>query len=138
MAAKERHRSSPEAAIGGSVAAVGASKHGQATEVLSTVTTAQENPPQVPDRGWRIVAGPELTPSQFHCAIVAARAAVDANDLINAAHWRAARAGERGNRRPDAATAPPAGSSERAARQAMLPIPDDRSIPAFLDRRGKA
>ena len=42
------------------MAAVGASKHGQATEVLSTVTTAQENPPQVPDRGWRIVAGPEL------------------------------------------------------------------------------
>ena len=137
MAAKERHRSSPEAAIGGSVAAVGASKHGQATEVLSTVTTAQENPPQVPDRGWHVVAGPEMTPSQFHCATVGARTAVDANDLINQAHWKAARAGERGYCR-DAVTAPPAGSSERAARHAMLPIPDDLSIPAFLDRRGKA
>ena len=65
-------------------------------EVLSTVTTAPANPPQATDRGWFIVAGPELTPSQFHCAIVGARAAVDANDLINAAHWRAAQAGERG------------------------------------------
>ena len=76
-----------------------------------------------------------MTPSQFHCATVGARAAVAESDLINAAHWRAARAGERGYCRSDAAAVPPTVSSENTERHATLPIPDDLSIPAFLDRR---
>ena len=103
-------------------------------EVLSTVTTAPANPPQATDRGWFIVAGPELTPSQVRCAIVGARTAVDEVDRANAAHWRAAQAGEHGYRRPGAVTIPPVGPSERTAQHAMLPIPDDLSIPTFLRR----
>jgi hypothetical protein len=43
-------------------------------------------------------------------------------------------AGERGYRRLDAATVPPATPFESAERHAMLPIPDDLSILAFLRR----
>ena len=111
-------------------------------QVAQTTKSISETPdfidskqPLKPDRGWFIVAGPELT--QFHCAIVGAREAVDGFAVVNAAHWRAATAGERGYRRPDAVTveAPASSSTSSAKRRAMLPIPDDLSIPAFLDRR---
>jgi hypothetical protein len=91
-----------------------------------------------PDRGWFTVAGPNLTPSQFHCAIVGAREAVDSFADINAAHWKAARAGERGYRLPDAAVVEPAKSCPATAvDRPDLSIPADLSIPPFLDRRPK-
>ena len=40
------------------------------------------------DRPWRIVAGPEQSPSAFHCAAVGATEAVEAIDRTNARHWR--------------------------------------------------
>jgi hypothetical protein len=56
----------------------------------------------VPNRvGWRIIAGPPLTPSQFHCATVGAVAAISDSDLINSAHWRAAKEWKWGYRLPD-------------------------------------
>jgi hypothetical protein len=54
-----------------------------------------------PDRGWFIVAGPKLTPSQFRCAIVGAREAVESFADVNMSHWKAAKAGERGYRLPE-------------------------------------
>jgi hypothetical protein len=87
------------------------------------------------NRGWFAVAGPELTPSQFHCAIVGAREAVDSFAEINAGHWKAARAGERGYRLPDAAVVEPAKSYPATAARPDLAIPDDLSIPPLLDRR---
>jgi hypothetical protein len=50
--------------------------------------------PLEPDRGWFVVAGPEPTPIQFHCAIVGARTAVDETDRTNTAHRRAAKTGD--------------------------------------------
>jgi hypothetical protein len=104
---------------------------------LSGVTNAPN--PVLPDRGWFIVAGPKLTPSQFHCAIVGAREAVDGFAEINAAHWKAAKVGERGYRLPDAAVSEPKSRpvtaiTERVA-SLIATIPDDLSIPPFLDRR---
>jgi hypothetical protein len=56
----------------------------------------------VPNRvGWRIIAGPPLTPSQFHCATVGAVAAISDSDLINSAHWRAAKEWKWGYRLSD-------------------------------------
>ena len=37
---------------------------------------------------WRIAAGQELTPTQFHCATVGADEANEASRKINARHWR--------------------------------------------------
>jgi hypothetical protein len=49
--------------------------------------------PLRPDRPWRIVAGPKLSPSAFHCAIVGAEEAVEAiNRRANLNHWRLANA----------------------------------------------
>ena len=101
---------------------------------LSGVTTATAEA----NRGWSIVAGPELTPSQFHCAIVRAREAVESFADINAAHWKAARAGERGYRLPDDERRPdlgPKSNTGPATAALIATIPDDLSIPAFLDRR---
>ena len=111
-------------------------------QVAQTAESISETPdfidskqPLKPDRGWFIVAGPEQTTSQFHCALVGARTAVDEVDRANAVHWRAAQAGEHGYRRPGAVTVevPVPNSTPSAERPAMLPIPADLSIPAFLD-----
>jgi hypothetical protein len=45
-----------------------------------------------PDRPWRIVAGPELTPTQLHCATVGGEEAVEAINRTNLRHWREANA----------------------------------------------
>src|SRR5262245_26060464 len=94
------------------------------------------------NRGWFAVAGPELTLDQFHCAIVGAREAVEGVADINAAHWKAVRAGERGYRLPDSPVpmVPWPGiivtfESKDLSHRPDLAIPDDLSIPAFLDRR---
>jgi hypothetical protein len=44
--------------------------------------------PLKPDRACRIVAGPELTASQLHCAVIGATEAVEAINRTNARHWR--------------------------------------------------
>jgi hypothetical protein len=44
--------------------------------------------PPADDRAWRIVAGPELSSSAFHCATVGAAEAIDAINRTNARHWR--------------------------------------------------
>jgi hypothetical protein len=44
------------------------------------------------DKPWRIVAGPELTPTQLHCAIVGGNEAVEAINHTNRKHWRLANA----------------------------------------------
>jgi hypothetical protein len=45
-----------------------------------------------PDCLWRIVAGPELTPSAFHCAGVRGEEAVEVINRTNLKHWREANA----------------------------------------------
>jgi hypothetical protein len=102
----------------------------------------------VPNRvGWRIIAGPPLTPSQFHCATVGAVAAISDSDLINSAHWRAAKDGEWSYRLPDGIgrvshgdRAKPAHADaggifrRRGGKFPHLEIPADLTIPAFLRR----
>jgi hypothetical protein len=44
------------------------------------------------DRPWRIVAGPELTPTQLHCATVGGEEAVERINGTNLKHWRLANA----------------------------------------------
>jgi len=46
--------------------------------------------PLKPGRPWRIVAGPELSVSAFHCAEVGGEEAVEAINRSNFKHWRAA------------------------------------------------
>lgn len=89
-----------------------------------------------PDRTppWRVVAaGAPISANQYHCAIVGAEEATAVADRINAAHWRAAKAGERGYRLPD----PPKLEVRTIPRlPAAMPTPaDDVSIPDFLLRR---
>jgi hypothetical protein len=108
-----------------------------AESISETPDFISSKQPLKPDRGWFIVAGPKLTPLQFHCAIVGAREAVDSFAEINANHWRAARSGERGYRLSDVAVVETAKSypATVAVTRPDLTIPDDLSIPAFLDRR---
>jgi hypothetical protein len=40
------------------------------------------------DRPWRVVAGPEPSPSALHCATVGAAEAIEAINRTNAQHWR--------------------------------------------------
>jgi hypothetical protein len=40
------------------------------------------------DRPWRIVAGPEPSPSALHCATVGAAEKIEAINRTNARHWR--------------------------------------------------
>jgi hypothetical protein len=109
----------------------------EGTKPLSGVTNAMADD----FRGWFAVAGPELTPNQFHCAIVGAREAVVGVADVNAAHWKAAKEGKQGYRLPKTdpvipgmgydwqpAQSEPESGSKRA-------IPDDLSIPDFLLRQ---
>jgi hypothetical protein len=69
--------------------------------VSSAAKLASEGPdfprskqPNELDRAWRIVAGPPLTPSQLHCALVGAGEAVEAARRSNARYWPEANAAE--------------------------------------------
>jgi len=46
--------------------------------------------PLKPHRPWRFVAGPELSASAFHCAVVGGEEAVKAVNRTNLSHWRGA------------------------------------------------
>jgi len=64
-------------------------------------------------------------------AVVGAGEALAASDRLNAAHWRDAKAGECGYRKPAA----PISESAPIASPSLIPdLPDDLSIPAFLRR----
>jgi hypothetical protein len=110
--------------------------------VVSTLKTSTKpgikSPPKS-DRTppWRIVAaGAPITANQYHCAIVGADVATTEADRINAGHWRAAKAGARGYRRPNI------GAPITGGVVPLLPvtpttaavIPDDLSTPTFLMR----
>jgi hypothetical protein len=41
-----------------------------------------------PDRAWRLVAGPQLSPSQLHCATLGGEEAVEVVNRTNLKHWR--------------------------------------------------
>ena len=56
-----------------------------ASKTLDFIDPKQANKP---DRAWRIVAGPELSSSAFHCATVGAAEAIEAINRTNARHWR--------------------------------------------------
>ena len=45
-------------------------------------------PPLKPDRAWRRIAGPKLSPSQLHCALVGAKEAVTEARQKNRPYWR--------------------------------------------------
>ena len=83
-----------------------------------------------------VAAGAPITATAYHCATVGAGAALAEADRINAAHWRAAKAGKPGWRRPDMAPGanivalPP-----MAVAPAHVVISDGLDIPAFLQRR---
>jgi hypothetical protein len=109
-----------------------------------------------PDRAWRIVAGPELSPSAFHCATVPdgpgcqwkggdyerteaknraalktdEEAEIEANGYFADSEWREATG-------PDGVKCFVARykASEAKPHTMPLPIPDDVSIPEFLLRR---
>ena len=92
---------------------------------------------------WRVVAaGSPISANQYHCAVVGAEEAIAVADRINAAHWKAARAGDRGYRllgavvvevaRSDPATAI---SARGRAAALIATIPADLAVPAFLGRR---
>jgi hypothetical protein len=103
---------------------------------LSGVASTQ-NSPEKPAPHWRQIAGPALTPGQFHCATVGAAAVINENDAFNQAHWRAAESGEWGYRRPGAGPQePPKPPKPQASTDdPRYRIPDDLSIPEFLRRR---
>jgi hypothetical protein len=68
--------------------------HGSSDAKLASKTPGfidSKQPPK-PCRPWRIVAGPELSPSAFRCAAVGAAEAVEAAGRINDRHWREANA----------------------------------------------
>jgi hypothetical protein len=92
--------------------------------------------PLKPDRAssWRVIAaGAPITANLYHCAIVGADVATTEADRTNAAHWRPAKAGDRGYRRPNSHAAITAGVVPvLVAPTAAAAIPDDLSIPAFL------
>lgn len=129
------------------------------TKGVSLVEIGVGNPLEssVPEAGksgrpWFIVAGPELTPSQFHCAALAG-SAMDEVKRIEAKNRAALKAAEEaeieanGNFTepdwrevisPDGVRCfvtrfrPP---PEVKTPVALPPIPEDLSIPPFLDRR---
>ena len=77
------------------------------------------------------VAGPVLSANNYTGAVVGAGETLAASDRLNAAHWRSAKAGEWGYRRPAAPISEPAPITSPS----LLPdLPDDLSIPAFLRR----
>jgi hypothetical protein len=91
---------------------------------------------------WRVIAaGSPISANRYHCAIVGAEEATAAADRINAAHWKAAKAGERGFRSlgspvvESSEASPAAAISAGRVASLVATIPDDLSIPAFLDRR---
>ena len=45
-------------------------------------------PPLKPDRAWRQIAGPKLSPSQLHCGLVGAKEAVAEAHQKNRPYWR--------------------------------------------------
>jgi hypothetical protein len=45
-------------------------------------------PPLTPDRAWRQIAGPKLSPSQLHCALVGAKEVFAEVHHKNRPHWR--------------------------------------------------
>jgi hypothetical protein len=55
-------------------------------------------PPLKPDRVWRLVAGPELSPTALHCATLGGEDAVDVVNRTNLKHWRNAEALHGGRR----------------------------------------
>jgi hypothetical protein len=61
---------------------------------LASKTLDSIDPKQAPkpDRPWRIVAGPEISPSALHCAAIGAKEAVETINRTNARHWREANA----------------------------------------------
>jgi len=98
---------------------------------------------------WRQIAGPPLTPNQFHCAIIGGAEAIKANDRANARHWREHCLIEPhhppvnvvgGYKFPDApvvdlAPVPaPIEPHTSAPNPYLAQIPDDLSIPSFLKR----
>jgi hypothetical protein len=77
------------------------------------------------------IAGPVLSANNYTSAVVGAGEALAASDRLNAAHWRSAKAGEWGYRKPAAPISEPA----PIASPSLVPdLPDDLSIPAFLRR----
>ena len=44
--------------------------------------------PPKPDRPWRQIAGPKLSPSQLHCGLVGAKEAIAEAHLKNSRYWR--------------------------------------------------
>jgi hypothetical protein len=95
---------------------------------------ADDRPPAF----WRVVgAGVPISANAYHCATIGAVAAIADADRTNESHWKAARAGERGYRHPDRRPRVPVTSMSPATPtdRSDLAIPDDLSIPAFLDRR---
>jgi hypothetical protein len=106
--------------------------------------------PKPVDR-WRIIAGPALTPSQFHCATLPGtamdevlwieaknktilkavkEAEIEANGYFTETVWREVIS-------PDGVRCfvTRFRDAPKAKPRAMPPIPDDLSIPPFLDRR---
>jgi hypothetical protein len=122
-----------------------------------TADSIDSKQPLKPDRAWRIIAGPPLTPSQFHCATVpdgpnnaweggeyrriedknkaalkaAEQAEIKANGYFTEPEWREVTS-------PDGVKCFVTRFRRDKPKQrhaTPLPIPDDLTILDFLDRR---
>ena len=116
------------------------------TQPLKNVGITGVKTPLKPDRGWRIVAGPPLTPKQLHCATIP-----DGPDGWEGGEYQRLEAKETAAIKAaeiDASTDPdgrPVSSpdgvrcfvrEEASEPQPTRPaLPDDLSIPPFIDRR---
>jgi hypothetical protein len=103
-----------------------------------------------PDLAWRQIAGPKLTRSQLHCALVAAEEAVAEDYQKNSPHWRKhnAKAAELliqphhppvnilgGYKFPDAPDVKLRAEKKPIGSLSAIPKPDtDLEIPGFLKR----
>jgi hypothetical protein len=59
-----------------------------AFEASKSPDSIGSKPPPASDRPWRVVAGPEPSPSALHCATIGAAESIEAISRTNARHWR--------------------------------------------------
>jgi len=119
------------------------------TPSLSTLSSKSAQPTgtkidDLADRKWRQIAGPELSASAFHCAMVGADETVEAARRTNARFWREAGAGAligppvnllggyKFPNAPDVELTSPAEPAPVRVADSSHAISDDLSIPDFL------
>ena len=98
------------------------------------------------DRPWRVVVGPQPSPSTLHFATIGGKEAIKANDRANARHWREQClikpldppvnivGGYKFPGAPVVDLAPARSAEQQTPAPRIAPSPDDLAIPEFLQR----